>query len=459
MSIKVTLYEFRKRDNSTKQPTAEDPHTEWECNLKEDCSLLRPRISINFGCHGNPCFYNYAYIADMGNRYYYITDWVCERGYIWTANLAVDVLASWRYRIGISTQYLERSSFASDGGIVDTLYPAKQPPAIQTVNLASHWYSDLAQGTFVIGVLNNDSSGVGAAHYYAMTQSQMNSFLAFMLGDAGYLAIEDISENLTKAVFNPLQYIVSAVWYPFKIDSGTETTVKFGWWESGVSALKLTRQLYYFTDEITLPAHPQIARGAYLRKAPFTSYTLYYPGVGTIALDTKELDTSPISVQCAVDTVGNQARLVVSTTGSPTHIVSQSFVQLGVPIQLAQFAGDIMGIAQGGASFLKNAISGNLLGAVFDAVGTAISSTAPDATALSQNGSIASIHYAIQLRALFYLLVDEDNADLGRPLCKAVTVNEYPGYQKIIHADVALSGTREESEAVKRYMEEGYFYE
>lgn len=460
MAITVKLYEFRKRENSTLQPDESWPQTEWQCNLKENCSLMNPEISINFGYHGNPCFYNYAYIADMGNRYYFIRDWVCEQGYIWTAKLEVDALASWRYRIGISQQYLERSSFSYDGGVIDTMYPAKQPPVIETVNLASHWYSDLNQGTYVLGVTNTDSGGVGAAHYYAMTQTQVNQFFAFMLGDPGYLDIDDISETLTKALFNPLQYVVSAVWYPFKITSGTSTTVRFGWWDSGISALELSTQKYYFTDSVTLPIHPQAAtRGAYLKKAPFSSYTLFYPGFGTIALDTKELDDQPLEVQCVVDCVANQARIVISATGTPAHIVTNVFTQLGVPIQLAQFTGNIVETGKSMVNSFANLVSGNVVQSAFSFVESAVKSLTVDATMVSSNGSLASIYYGIQLRALFMLLVDEDNDNLGRPLCKMVTVNDYPGYQRVINPDVATTGTREETAAILRYMADGYFYE
>lgn len=458
MGLTVKLWEFRKRENSTLQPDDTWPMTEWDCVLKDNCSLMAPQITINFGYLGNPSFYNYAHISGLGNRYYFIRDWVCEHGYIWTAQLQVDVLASWRYRIGESTQYLERSSYASDGGVVDAMYPAKQPPNIQTVNLASHWFADLNQGSYVLGILNGDDGGVGAAHYYAFTQAQLNSFMAYLLGDESYTLVDEISASLTKTLFNPMQYIVSAVWYPFKI-KGTAETVKFGWWTSSVTAADLTTTIYRFTDEITLPTHPQAARGAYLRKAPYSNYTLYYPGVGTVALNTAELDNQPISVQCAVDVVANQARLTITTTGSSTHIVSQTYTQLGVPIQLAQFTGDVLGAAGKLVSAGKNLLAHNFAGAVFDAVGSALDTFTPDVDSISANGSIVSISYAIQLRALFYLLVDEDNADLGRPLCKAGKVSEYPGYQKIIHPDVAITGTAEESAQIRAYMEAGYFYE
>ena len=48
---------------------------------------------------GNPSFYNYAYISDLGNRYYFIRDWTVSEGHLWTAHMEVDVLASWKASI------------------------------------------------------------------------------------------------------------------------------------------------------------------------------------------------------------------------------------------------------------------------------------------------------------------------------------------------------------------------
>ena len=107
--LSVTLYEFKKRENSTKRPDSTVTQITHNAVLKMPTSLLRPEITFDFGLKGNPSYYNYAYISDLGNRYYFIRDWTVGDGHLWTAHLEVDVLASWKNSIGNSTQYVTRS--------------------------------------------------------------------------------------------------------------------------------------------------------------------------------------------------------------------------------------------------------------------------------------------------------------------------------------------------------------
>lgn len=468
--LTVTLYEFKKRENSTKRPDASATQRDHRAVLKMPTSLLRPEITFDFGLKGNPTFYNYAYISDLGNRYYFIRDWTVSEGHLWTAHMEVDVLASWKASIGASTQYVKRCSFTYDGGILDPIYPTKQPPEITITKDASPWTTALASGSYVLGIINNKDGGMGAAHYYLFTQSRMNTLMNYLLGSTSYVgSISEISDQLLKVLFNPMQYIVSCIWYPFSIipdETGNLTkldTTPIGWWELDVPCYQLNTTLKYFTSTVPVTKHPQAAsRGEYLNKQPFTTYTLYYPGVGSIALDPSLITTDNVVAQCAVDLIANQARLTISSSG----LVSVQYSQIGVPIQLAQMAEQSLSmigdVAKGSLGFASSAAKGDVFGAignVFDMVGNAVNHAYPQTTVASSNGSIVGLSYAVQLKTICYRLVDEDNADLGRPLCKVRKISDTPGYQMIMHADVAIAGTREENQMIKDYMESGYFYE
>ena len=207
--LSVTLYEFKKRENSTKRPDDSATQRTHEAVLKMPTSLLNPEISFDFGLKGNPSFYNYAYISDLGNRYYFIRDWTVSEGHIWTAHMEVDVLASWKASIGASTQYIKRSSYTYDGGIMDNVYPTKQPPQINLSQSASPWSTtSLASGCYVVGIINNKDGGMGAAHYYMFTQDMMNKLLAYMLGGVEWMGtITDISDSLLKVLMNPIHSV------------------------------------------------------------------------------------------------------------------------------------------------------------------------------------------------------------------------------------------------------------
>ena len=471
--LTVTLYEFRKRENSTKRPDATVTQREHQAVLQAPISLLAPELTFDFGLKGNPSFYNYVYISDFGNRYYFVRDWTAGEGHLWTAHCEVDVLASWKNTIGESTQYVKRSSYTYNGGIIDPIYPTIQPPTITITKDTSPWTTALASGCYILGIVNNEDGGMGASHYYMLTQSQMNKMLTYLLGDVGDYAgnITDISSELTKVLFNPMQYISSCVWYPFTITPDQTGNVKLienmpiGWWTlTGIDCYELNITTKYFTSVLELPQHPQASdRGVYLNRQPFTSYTLYYPGIGTIVLDPSLVaGTDNLVVQCVVDLIANQARLNVRGYG----LASVQYSQIGVPIQLAQMSSQMLNMASGlvggmtkaVASAATGSVSG-AIGGIFDGISSAVSSAYPEVSVTGSNGSIASLSEVPQLRTVCYLLVPENNADLGRPLCSTRKLSTIPGYQMILHADIAIPGTRQENQAIKNYLESGYFYE
>ena len=103
MSFAATFYTFRKKLNSTKQPSG---GSEYQIILKHGCSIIRPTISLDIGQAGNPTGYNYCYIPAF-NRYYYVSDWIFENR-LWTASLKVDALASFKTYIGSSNEFILR---------------------------------------------------------------------------------------------------------------------------------------------------------------------------------------------------------------------------------------------------------------------------------------------------------------------------------------------------------------
>ena len=156
--------------------------------------------------------------------------------------------------------------------------------------------------------------------------------------------------------------------------------------------------------------------------------------------------------------VANQARLALS---SGEGVFSLNFAELGVPIQLAQLASNTLPAIGEVANSVTSLFSGkgSIASTIFSTIGAATDMAFPDVSKMNTNGSIVSLAYSCKLRMIFYLLVDEDNEDLGRPLCKKKVLSSIPGYQMIENADLAIAGTSEENRMVKGYLEAGYFYE
>ena len=280
MSFKVNLYAFSKEANSTAQPTGTG--AEYTCVSNDDLDMLNPRIPLNIGNSANPSSYNYCKIPDFG-RYYWIRTWKFEAG-LWTAYCEVDPLASWKSGIGSTSAYVLRAAAASDGDIVDNMYPTKASPSVTNVSLTKWWDDndlDYTDGCFVVGTINK----YGATQYALLQPSEFVQFATAAFSDAFFNTVKD-QTWMTKAIFDPMQYLSSVTWFPFDMSgaSGRAVDVYLGYWDTGVRGLFVgtTRNL---SQSVTIPKHPQRGtRGAYLDAAPFSTYILDIPPFGRMEL-------------------------------------------------------------------------------------------------------------------------------------------------------------------------------
>ena len=61
--------------------------------------------------------------------------------------------------------------------------------------------------------------------------------------------------------------------------------------------------------------------------------------------------------------------------------------------------------------------------------------------------------------ARFKILVDDNNADHGRPLCQRVQLSTIPGFIMVDDPDLALPATAAEIDSVKSFLRNGFFLE
>lgn len=468
--INVTLYNFNKRENSTKQPGRDSQQKTHQAALKDSCSLLHPRLVFDFGKLGNPSYYNYCYISDLGGKYYFIRDWEYERGF-WTAYCDVDVLATWRNDIGISKQYILRSSATYDGDVIDNFYPAKQGATAQTITVTSPFSKTIPDGFYIVGIINDDENGIGAVHYYVFSQKQFNKLVNYLMSDIQWTSVTEITEELEKILFNPFQYIVSCVWVPFDPPVGGDliAAIPYGWWTlDGVVCKRMSGTTPYGAFNriaVTIPKHPQAAgRGAYLNGAPFSQYSLIFPAFGSMSLDSLYLaKSSTLYCTVHVDLATGQGRLELTDANS--NVLRTEYTQFGVPIQLAQMGMNLGAHIKGWGGAITAAASGfagNAFGfasGIMSTIGNALDMLKPQVEAQGTTGAFESFSQDIRLVAHFCTVVGEDNDDRGRPLCQKKEIYTIPGYILTLDSDINFAGTKEELQQVKQYMESGFFYE
>lgn len=470
--MNVTLYKFSKRPNSTAQP-AQATGKNFSCQLKDEVSFINPVLrfdpaGLTTGLF-TPSSYNYAQIG-YWSRYYYITDWAYVNG-CWEARLTVDVMASFKPEIGNTSSYIIRSNSEFDGNIIDSFYPAKSNVIIQNTNVACSWYNVAPSGgSYVIGCINyNNNNKIGALSYYACTPSEMAGVLNYLFTDNIFntSSITEMGKDLYQSFFNPFQYIVSCMWFPFLNNAfgSTQENVKVGYWDTGVTGIVVTSLAEKTFVTATLPDHPQAgSRGVYLNRAPYTRHTLYIPPFGSIPIDTNFITIGKYLYSAVlVDHITGQATIRVSLCPSSNNlneynIMTERSGMIGVPIQLAQVLTDYVNTLKNGVDAVSNLFTGNISGA-FKGLISAVETQMPTVSTSGANGSFIECLQYPKLISEFLPIVNENNTEFGRPVCATRTINQLAGYIQCGEADHAFSGTKAENEEINRNMKEGFFYE
>ena len=445
---------FSKRINSTKQP---ESGTTKSVTLKNPTSIIRPTFVItDFDTSWN-------YIA-WGSRYYFVDDIVILTNNQAAYTCSLDVLATYKTVIGNSTEYVVRADSAYNLNVIDTKYPTLSYSTVENVEFTSIHSEVNDGGSFVIGICNGDSVASAGVTYYWLTMLEMSALLDYMYAGT-WLNASDISVELQKELINPMQYVDSITWYPFEVNNAlcpfTPTNIKFGYWDSGLIGNRINPNdsTAGFAQQISIPSHPQSARGTYLNGNPFTHISLDCYSFGVVALDSNILAaTSALTIGISVDLLSGIAKLTVRAGSSDPKLIYKSFTDFGVPMKLSQISQKITGAV---GNFVSGAFSvsyGNVLG--FGAgIISGLESLMPTIQSTGTNGTKSAFTTPPTLIITRQMLTAEDKSQLGRPLCDRVQISTLSGFIQCENVDVDSVGTKEEKNAIISYMESGFFYE
>ena len=499
--MQIVFYSgFNKKKNSTKQPPAAQTNITLTGTLKQNCSVLNPVVQIK-RVTGDvvPQGFTYAYISTF-NRYYFVSDWTWNEPF-WECSMSVDVLASWRTQIGQQTEYILRTDTTDDTvyspWICDVAYPGtsyftKEQTLFPNYPFSAAYTGGVAAGTYILGIISGDtsSSSVGAITYYAMTAAQFAGLKGILFGDANLVAmglaqyngndleplVTDMSLEMTKAMYNPYQYVASCMWFPISInDIGSKTlvtSINLGWWSYPASGYIVGAQYITFGQHATPPAHPQAAtRGKYLNYAPYTKRKLL--GVaGEQPVDCSFIgEHDNIALTWNVDLITGQCRLDVFVYNSEQQeatnyrIMQRDFL-IGVPIQLAQIATDYLGMAvaaidmtAGVMSAVRHLDPGAGLSATANGVYNTLNASMPQMATSGANGSFLVVNNGIGLISEFVFPTDEDIHHKGRPVCRSIQINTLSGFILCAEGEFDISCMDEERSMISDYLTSGFFWE
>lgn len=468
--MNITFYTFSKKQNSTARPSG---GTAFDVILKEGCSVQQPSIQLKYAGVSNPSAYNYAYIPSF-SRYYWVTDWFyADRQ--WTASLRVDVLATYKTQIGGSTQYVTRAASQYDGTIIDMFYPAKESPTIISDG-AAFWATPgaAAEQTFCVCTAGRG----GFMDYYLLNGTALEALgqdiFAVDRYDDDFDPTSVFTPAVMKAITDPEESVCSITYLPVKwseVSSVGSSVASFylGFYEFTVTtgaARHITPSANIVLNRtLALSPHPYAAqRGKYLNSNGFTSRVLYVPTMGSISLDSALLvDMASVQVSMTLNLSSGMCLGIIYGVGSdPANRVRLHVSETKVGVDYG-FAARTITPNYGNMDTVTGAVSsfltGDYAGATVGIVSALANSPRPHLDVLARSGSIASFSVGIMLEQIYFLPVDDDNSDKGRPLCKYVQISTLSGYLVCSDAHLSLAATDAEHAEVINYLNGGIFYE
>lgn len=466
MSFYIEFFRIAKKKNSTYVPDISTAVKAVNCTIKEGTGVLNPVITIaDSSASFNPSYWNYCRISSFG-RYYWVSDWKNEDN-LWTAQLKVDVLATYKGTIKDYNYYVVRSSTSFDGGIADALYPKKPQVNRQTVTGEPLWQIEQGfdvAGSYVVGIVNKQ----GLCNYYAMNPANFKNFSNAIFGNIKWMTgdgISGISDNLVQIAVNPAQYITSVTWFPFTLGGTQMSGISIGWWDiTGLTLYKLDDDLWKTKEtSVTPTSHPQLTRGNYLNCQPYRYIRIYIPPFGCLTVDSgkiREGETVKISADVDPRTGHALCRVSVDNTGGGNELLGIMYSNIGVSISTSDIKTNYSDVVSGVSNALGSLSRLDIGGFAKGVADSAMAVGSAEVTTKGGQGSTIGLTSYVYCYIDCMLLVDEDRADNGRPYCKngqfSVLGN---GYYEVENGSTPLVGAyASEIDEVKNFLESGVYY-
>ena len=461
---------FSKRKNSTKQPTSGTTATVY---LKDDTSILNPV----FDCTGLPMNTNYIYCSDFG-RYYFVDDVTRAGKDRLLIKCSLDVLATYKSQIGSYTGFKEYATSSSNVTMPD---PRNVPTDLMdtSYDTLAFTYSHFSQtGCYILGILSDQNNGVnGVITYYAVEEAQLRAFTADVYSSSFITRIQN--------QFNAVQdSFVSCIWIPVDYSKilpgpGSEEFIYVGREVTIAKGLKITSRIITNstgTKTVTFPSGSGAGNQLkYIDLPPYTTGGLYLPFVGIVPINIEPLAfTKSIDIEYTADLVTGDITYQIRYGGgwlatfsgnmaTKCPVTGASYDGVGVATGALAVIGGVVGAAlsiasEGGAApitaGLAAAAGGALSAAKSMELHTMIQGSA--SSAIGAHLGLVPYYYILQKVPSMTNLLDPQT-EQGMPVFDVETTTS--GFNKFNNASVDIPGFDSEKDAIKDYLNSGFYYE
>ena len=436
-------------------------------------------ISFGYTAEEIATDYVYAYIPKW-DKYYFVATPTIITNYHVQYDLEEDYLASRKTEVGSTVAHIAYSSTGWDKDLTDARIAVK---GTKTIYHDSQALPFVTAGCYIVGVVNNQTDGkLGALSYYRMDATNLAKLITWMMKDDFFTKISSYFNG------KPLDFIQSCIWCPVNgSDFGNtlQTTMYLG--DTAVADYSTVPETAVLISHypITTPikAYPvvSVSLGSkfndFRDAQPYTSASLYLPGVGLTDLNANDFyESANVNIETIFDiTTGdctykiyddtNQLLKTVSFNASAS--VSLSQVNINSAGALAGIGGAIGGVVGlGVAAVTMNPLAGVTAGVgILGGASAAIMAANQRSTSIKGTNSGRSGFYTNSASSVVVRQDTEDcdNASyiarIGRPVGKTQAISNHSGFVQCEAASVALAGDNTEREIINNYLNTGFFYE
>lgn len=452
-----------KRENSTFQPSHAADQV-LDVQLKQDCDLYNPTFLISGVIENELMPINYC---AWSGHFYFVRNMIYKTKNICELVCEMDVLATYKGDILNQTFYIERASTNYNVNIYD-------PYVAQIANNASvretssdplpGWYVD---GTYLVRVIGNNATGTSdrfGITTYAMDQNRLTWFIKSMFTASNF---EILTDEVVKSFFNPFQYVVSVMWFPFTtsfftMGTGTAQNVFVGWFDTKVTAVPITQIARGVEVSI---ARPEVTHNDFRdNAASWSTLRLFVPGAGMIYINPIEMGYESLKAAFNIDLATGEEIVFIrpNAGGKPLALMASVSGRLGVPVQIGQLANNFAKAGADAVSALGSLFTGNVGNALGQAVAVTTDLCQPTPSTNGSAGNIAAIRATGgQLHLSQYIRSGNPPAvnEIGRPVMKADLLSKYKGYVKCAGASSIIKGSLTEKRKLDDFMNGGFYIE
>lgn len=459
-NMHVKLFNFTKRNNSTKRPAEESAVTLTGVKFKEPVNMRKP--TLVFQSLEEPFnLYNYLTFKD---RYFFIDSWEYNSP-CWIAHCHLDTLATYFDDIINVNALVERceklvlnTSYVADNEVIPTLQITNKRVIFSTHDSIKSFLD----GSIVVEVAGQYSQpSPSAGNNILMSVTQYSEFLQ---------KVTTLASGFLSDIINPLSCILKVTWFPFSVNSMLEgqsylnaTSISLGSW-----SITMSGAVYYYIDKVKIKkivnvkidSHSQVTDVGYWANHDAREVTLESFPYGTVTFKPRATDTS-ITMSYDIDIIGNRARFSVYRG---TYVYISAMTSYGVELPFVfthrndfEFFNGVLGLT----GSLLSASTGN-----FSALQTSMSSIKNmiegGSKTVQTSGAVNSV--------LSYLLTEYVNVvetplilpsrdDVGFIYMKRSTIKTLPyGYIRCRNANFD-KGTFLDNQEINNYLNGGFFYE